>query len=220
MFKTTTMRKLVLTLLLAASFTGLYAQKMDDIKEKIQKGKYAEAKEKLDKVMTDPKAQSNSEAWFYKAQIYHNLAKATPTDTALAAASLDAMNHYLTLEAASGSKGMIMSQIEGNKTFFDIYQGYFTSGVNSFKTKDYQTALYNFEKGLETFGYLSKYNFTPVKFDTTTTIYAALAAHNAKNYPTAAKYYGEMVNNRVNDTSYVDAYEFLISYNLSETKDT
>ena len=49
------MRKLVLSLLLAASFTGVFAQKLDDIKEKIQKGKYDEAKEKLDKVLADPK---------------------------------------------------------------------------------------------------------------------------------------------------------------------
>ena len=74
------MRKLVLTLLLAASFTGVFAQKLDDIKEKIQKGKFDEAKEKLDKVLADPKNQNNSDAWFYKAQIHHNMATANPAE--------------------------------------------------------------------------------------------------------------------------------------------
>ena len=37
--KKQTMRKLVLAVLLAASFTGLYAQKLDDVKEKVDKQK-------------------------------------------------------------------------------------------------------------------------------------------------------------------------------------
>src|SRR3982750_1633442 len=98
MFKLKTMRKLVVTLLLAASFTGLYAQKLDDVKEKVDKQKWDEAKEKIDKVLADPKGQNNSDAWFYKAKIYQNLAKAHPEDTALYSQSFDAMKNYLRLE--------------------------------------------------------------------------------------------------------------------------
>ena len=92
------MRKLVLALLLATSFSGVFAQKIDDVKEKISKGKWDEAKEKIDKVMADPKNQTNSEALFYKAQIYHNLAKTHPEDTALSSGAFDAISNYLRLE--------------------------------------------------------------------------------------------------------------------------
>ncbi len=214
------MRKLLLILLLACPFAGIYAQKLDDVKEKISKGKWDEAKEKLDKAFTDPKAQTNSVAWFYKAQIYSNLSKANPNDTALARGAVEAMANYLRLEEPQGTKGMILSTIEGNKTFFDIYSNNFNAGINSFKNKEYTASLNHFKNTLESFSYLSKYNFTPVKLDTTATIYAALSAHNAKLFPEAARYYGMLVDARVPDSTYVDAYQFLISYNLSETKDT
>ena len=164
------MRKLLLIVLLACPFTGIYAQKLDDVKEKISKGKWDEAKEKLDKAFTDPKAQTNSVAWFYKAQIFSNLSKANPNDTALARGAVEAMANYLRLEEPQGPKGMILSTIEGNKTFFDIYSNNFNAGVNSFKNKEYLASLNHFKNTLESFSYLSKYNLTPVKLDTTATI--------------------------------------------------
>jgi hypothetical protein len=215
------MRKLLFSVLLAASCSVVFAQKIEDVKEKIGKGKYDEAKEKIDKVMADPKNANNSEAWFYDAVVYHNLAKANPTDTADAQIALNAIRKYMQLEQSQPeNKRYLLSTLESHKTAFDIYQTYFNNGVNSFKNKDYNGALYNFEKTLESFDYLSKGNLTNVKFDTTSTIYAALSAHNAKNYPAAAKYYGKMTDARIADSSYIDAYEFMISYYLSEKKDT
>ena len=42
------MRKLLITVLLAVSVSGLFAQKLEEVQEKISKGKYDEAKEKID----------------------------------------------------------------------------------------------------------------------------------------------------------------------------
>src|SRR5690349_13719465 len=95
------MRKLVLSLLLAVSITGLNAQKLDDVKEKIQKGKFGEAKEKIDKVLADPKNASSADAYFYKAQIYQNLSK---TDPAALAEALGAMKKYMELEQGKEEK--------------------------------------------------------------------------------------------------------------------
>jgi hypothetical protein len=48
----------------------MYAQKLSEVKEKIAKGKYDEAKEKLDKILQDPKSATNAEAQYYKGKVY------------------------------------------------------------------------------------------------------------------------------------------------------
>src|SRR5438046_3003774 len=115
------MRKLILGALLALSFSGLYAQKLDDVKEKLQKQKFDEAKDKIDKVLADPKNQGNSEAWFYKAETYLGLAKTHPDDATLNAQALDAMNNYFRLEEkVEEKKRNLLSTFEGNRTAYDI----------------------------------------------------------------------------------------------------
>src|SRR5215213_4807879 len=124
------MRKLLLTVLLATTCTALFAQKLDDVKDKVGKKKYDEAKEKIDKELGDPKAQSNSEAWFYKAKIYYNLAKTKPDDVTLLPAALDAMAKYMELEAKQPEgKRMVLSTFENHETFYNLYTDYYKSGV-------------------------------------------------------------------------------------------
>lgn len=214
------MRKLLLSLLLAAFFTGVFAQKVDDVKEKISKGKFDEAKEKIDKLVADPKNQNNPDVWFYESVVYHNLAKANPADTTLSTTALNAMKKYMDLEKSKPDNAkMLLATLEGNRTFFDIYQDYFKGGVKNFQDKNYANAYYSFRGALDAFDYLSKYNLTPVKFDTTSTIYAGFSAQNAKMYDEAEKQYEEVVNAKIVDTNYIDIYTFLINYNLNK-KDT
>jgi hypothetical protein len=207
------MRKLVLAVLLAASFTGLYAQKLDDVKEKIEKGKWDEAKEKIDKAMTDPKAQANSEAWFYKARIYNNLAKAHPEDVSLSPAALDAMKNYLKLEEKQPeNKRFLLSTLEGNKTVFDFYSESFKAGADAFNAKNYEKALSSFQKTLEAFDLLQQYKFTNATFDTTSVLYAGVAAEQVKNKDLAVKYYSMLADKKIRDTSFMGIYEYIVNY--------
>ncbi len=214
------MRKLVLALLLATSFSGVFAQKIDDVKEKISKGKWDEAKEKIDKVMADPKNQNNSEALFYKAQVYHNLAKTHPEDTTLSTAAFDAISHYLNIEEKQPeNKRFLLSTLEGNKTVFDIYSDYFKTGADLYNKKQYQQAYNNFAKAVETFDLLKKYNFTNTAFDTTSVLYAGVAAEQMKNKELAVKYYSMLMDRRVPDTTLSSVYEYVVNYYLLN-KDT
>ncbi|HEX6333082.1 MAG TPA: hypothetical protein VFZ78_02585 [Flavisolibacter sp.] len=207
------MRKVVVTLLFAVFCSATYAQKLDDVKEKIQKQKYDEAKEKIDKIMADAKYQNNSEAWFYKAQVYQTLAK-LKTDTAMATAALQAMGNYLELENArkDQTQKMLLSALEGNRTAFDIYTTYFQLGAESFNTKNYDRALYNFERALNAFELLSRYNLTPVKFDTSAVLYAGISAESLKNHDLAINYYSKIAEQRVADTSYRSIYEYIVAH--------
>lgn len=214
------MRKLLLALLLAASATGIYAQKLDDVKEKISKGKYDEAKEKIDKAMSDPKAQNNPEAWFYKAQIYQNLAKTHPEDATLGTAAFEAMKNYLKLEEKNDeSKRNLLSTLEGNRTAFDIYSTYFKAGADSYNAKNYEKALENFEKAIDAFGMLKQYNFTNVPFDTTSVLYAGVSAEQMKNQDAAVKYYSMLADHKVSDTTLRGLYEYVINYYINKKDD-
>src|SRR4051812_14913349 len=75
-----TMRRLFFTVLLIASGTALFAQNLDDVQDRISKNKYDEAKEKIDKVLADPKGQKSANAWYYKAVIYNALSKDSTKD--------------------------------------------------------------------------------------------------------------------------------------------
>jgi hypothetical protein len=207
------MRKLVLTVLLAASITGLYAQKLDDVKEKMDKKKWDEAKEKIDKAMTDPKAQENSQAWFYKAVIYQNLSKAQPQDLSLTPAAFDAMKNYLKLEEKQPeSKRFLLSTLEGNKTVFDFYSESFKVGADAFNAKEYEKALTSFQRTLEAFDVLKQYKFTTATFDTTSVLYAGVSAEQLKNKEAAVKYYSMLADQKIPDTTYIGVYEYVVNY--------
>jgi hypothetical protein len=207
------MRKLVLAVLLAASFTGLYAQKLDDVKEKMDKQKWDEAKEKIDKAMTDPKAQSNSEAWFYKSKIYANLSKIHAEDSTLVAVAYDAMKNYLKLEEKQPeNKRFLISTLEGNKTVFDFYTENFKTGADAFNKHNYQKALANFERTLDAFDLLKQYKFTTATFDTTSVLYAGVSAEQLKNKELAIKYYSMLADRKIPDTTFSGIYEYIVNY--------
>lgn len=207
------MRKLLLAVLLAASFTGLYAQKLDDVKEKLSKQKWDEAKEKIDKAMTDPKNQTTADAWYYKAKIYQNLAKTHPEDTTLSDAAFDAIKKYLMMEEKQPEgKRYLLSTLENNKMVFDFYSDAFKAGADYFNKKDYQKALNSFERTLDAFDLLKQYKFTTATFDTTSVLYAGVAAEQLKNKELAVKYYSMLADKKVADTTYTGIYEYIVNY--------
>jgi hypothetical protein len=211
------MRKLILFAFLTLTATTLFAQNFDDVVEKIKKQKFGEAREKLDKMGTDPKTLSNSDYWFYKAQIYKELGKAT-SDSALMTDALDAMKKYYDIESKQKdeSRKMLKSMLESHQTAFDIYSNFFSNGVKKFQAEDWRGAYNNFTKALDAFNYLSKYKITNVPFDTTATLYAGYSAQNGKMVEDAVKYYTIIADHKINDPNYIGLYEYLVSYYQSK----
>lgn len=207
------MRKLVLSALLIATFNCVFAQKLDDVREKIEKGKYDEAKEKIDKVLADPKNQGSADAWLYKAQVYAELSKANAKDTSLAGGAFDAINRYVAIEGSKDeSKRFLMSKLQGHRTFFDVYSSQFKAGADAFNTKDYQTAFVGFSRAADMFDVLAKYGMTEVKFDTTSVLYAGVAAESAKMPDQAVRYYQKVAELKIPDTTHMGVYGYLINY--------
>ncbi|HJW15773.1 MAG TPA: hypothetical protein VJ499_01555, partial [Flavisolibacter sp.] len=116
------MRKLLLSVLLASSISSVFAQKLDDVQEKISKGKYDEAKEKIDKVLADPKNQTNANAWYYKGKVYTELARQDSTGTLTYDAkkeAYDAFKKYQELEPKNTR--MVLDQNVGLFSLYDMY---------------------------------------------------------------------------------------------------
>jgi hypothetical protein len=213
------MRKLFLMAVLASVVSASFAQKLEDVKKDVSAGKYTDAKTKLDQILADPKMATNSEALFYKAQVYENLGKQSG-DTALLGASLEAIKQYWQQEGGKPEgQRALLSTLENHKTLLSVYQDYFKQGADKFQAKDYATAYNNFQRALEAFDILSSRNLTTVKFDTTTHLYAGYAAQNAKMYKEAGAYYEKLINQNITDTTYVGIYNFMITSNL-QNKDT
>ena len=127
------MRKLLLSVLLATSLTSAFAQKLDDVQEKISKGKYDEAKEKIDKALADPKNANNANAWYYKGKIYAELARQDSTGTLTydaAKEAFDAFKKYQELDAKN-----VMMTLEQNVGLFSLFDMYYNQGVKKIQRK-------------------------------------------------------------------------------------
>jgi hypothetical protein len=211
------MRKLVLSALLLATFTGVFAQKLDDVREKIEKGKFDEAREKIDKVLADSKNQGSSDAWLYKAQIYTELSKNNTLDTVLSSAAYEALKRYISLEESKdASKRFMMSKLQGHSTFFNVYSTYFKQGAEAFNAKNFPQAYTSFSRAVEAFDILRKYEMTEVKFDTTSVLYAGVAAESAKMPEDAVRYYSQIAALKIPDTTYMGVYGYLTNYYMGK----
>jgi len=207
------MRKLIVTALMASVAAAAQAQDLKSVQTPLQAGNFQEARTQIDKLSSDPKAQNNSEYWFLRAQVYSGLAK-QPTDTATAREALRSIDRYYALEAnvKDENKRMMRAMLENHKTAVDQYSNAFNAGIQSFNNKDWTTAEASFSRALDAFQLLQKNKLITQPFDTTSTLYAGYAAQNAKNTAGAARYYAQIAERKIADTTMIGVYEFLASY--------
>jgi tetratricopeptide (TPR) repeat protein len=207
------MRKLVLSALMIAGFTCAFAQKIDDVKKDVDNQKYAQAREKLDKMLADPKNQDNADLWFYRAQVFSELATANPADTSLMGTAFQSMNRFVALDFSKPeAKRSVIAKLQNYRPLFNIYTAYFKGGAEAFQSKDYDRAFNNFERAVETFNVLSANKLVEVPFDTTSVLYAGVAAESAKKPEAAMKYYQQIVNLKIPDTTHLGIYGYMANY--------
>ncbi|MDB5252625.1 MAG: hypothetical protein JWP27_1794, partial [Flaviaesturariibacter sp.] len=167
------MRKLILSAFLLAAGTITFAQKLDDVQEKIKKGKWSEAREKLDKA--DAKTQATSEFLYYKAQVYSALAKES-NDSSLQAAALQAAQQYYTMESAGGSKSMLMAIMDNHRAAIQVHDTYYLAGIKDLQSQRWQSAYNNLTGSIAAYDLLYKNKVVASPLDTTSVLYAGYAA--------------------------------------------
>jgi tetratricopeptide (TPR) repeat protein len=213
------MRKLLLTGLLAASVSSLFAQKLEDVQEKISKNKYDEAKEKIDKFLADPKNQTNANAWYYKGKVYAELAREDTTGKLTYDAgreAFDAFKRYQELD-----KKNIMMTLDQNIGLFQLYDLYYNDGIKSYNQKDYPRAYDRMKRAMELEEYIAARNYSYNSFsfpvlDTQLVNLTASSAYLAKREDEAIPYFEKLANARLKDKDYREVYSLVADYYLKK----
>jgi hypothetical protein len=210
------MKRILLTVMLAASVVGLFAQKLDKAKSLLEKKKLADARTEIDNFLAVDKNQANSEAWYTKSKIYLAInADSTIRSTVPDARStaFQAVKKYLELEAPKDSaKRNTLLTIDGNKPLVDIYSSYSKDGASFYNAGNFNDALTNFQNSLEVFDIMSQKKMIPLTLDTTTTLYAGISAEKANKLDTAAIYYGKIAENKAKAEGFVEIYKWLADH--------
>jgi hypothetical protein len=210
------MKRILLTVMLAASVVGTFAQKLDKAKSLLEKKKLTDAKTEIDNFLAVDKNQSNSEAWYTKSKIYLAINADSSIRSTLPearATAFDAVKKYLELESTKDSaKRNTLLTMDGNKPLVDIYTSYSKDGASFYNASNFNDALTNFQKSLEVFDIMSARNMIPLKLDTTTTLYAGISAEKANKLDTAAVYYGKIAESKAKAEGFVEIYKWLADH--------
>ncbi|RYF84710.1 MAG: hypothetical protein EON98_08500 [Chitinophagaceae bacterium] len=213
------MRKLFLTAAFAASLTITYAQDLKDVQEKISKGKYDEAKEKLDKFLADPKNANDAGAYYYRGIIQTYYAQADSAGKLQYDASREAFAAYKkALEIDPKNKYMMLDQ---NIGLFQLFDMNYNRGIKNYNNKDYSTAFTSFQKAMELQDYIrskgfSLTSYTPPALDTQLVNLTASSAYLAKKEDQAIPYFERLANAKVAGSEFKDVYALIVQYYLKK----
>lgn len=210
------MRKILMIASLALfSFSALHAQKVKDVQEKFQKGKYDEAKEKIDELLNDPKNQSLPEAWYWKGNVYAQLAKADSNNTLSYDAAHEAFEAYKKYQELD-QKNVLMT-LEQNVGLFMLRDVYAGKGDHFWNQKEFDKAYENFRKALEVEDYVTSKGFSYNNYsypavDTVLLRYTAAAAYSAKKEDEAIPYFEKLADAKIAEKDFRDIYGLLVQY--------
>lgn len=203
------------SLLIFCSFFTI-AQSLDDINEMINKKQFKNAKDAIDKYLSDPKNNNKPDGLYYKGRIYNSLsydsslAKKDVYDLKLQA--FDAFKKYQQLDDKD-----VRMKVEQYQSYLDLYFGYYDLGATLFNAKDYTGAYESFRKALDIKDFIlgKQYVYTQAKLyplDTALVLNAAIAATQAKNIDNALVYYRKLTDANVAGKGYEEVYEYLADY--------
>jgi len=213
------MRKLLLSTLFVAALFSAKAQNLDDVQEKMSKGKWDEAKEKIDKILADSKNQGKANPWYYKGKVYAELARMDTSGTYkqdLSKEAFEAFKKYQQLEP----KNTLML-LDQNVGLFQLYDMHYNRGIKNYNKKDYTGAFNDFRAAIEVGAYTREkgfdYNgFKVPELDTTLVNLAATAAYMAKDEEQAIAYYEKLANARLKDKEFREVYGMLAEHYLKK----
>ena len=198
--------------MVATSLT-MFAQSLEDVQEKVNKGKYGEAREKIDKLLADAKGQKNPNAWYYKGIVYYNLGlDSTLTDKDYRQEAYDAFKKYYEMDPKN-----VMGTLEQNARLFQLYDAYYNAGIKMFNAKNFDASFKNFSNALNVANYINEKKFTYANvnlpaLDTNLILNVAAAASKANMTDSAMAYYKVLADAKLSDTMYIEVYQLLIDY--------
>ncbi|MEI6455952.1 MAG: tetratricopeptide repeat protein [bacterium] len=138
--------------------------------------KLAEAKKYIDEASANAETSGDAKTWFYKALVYINLYRVTPSDSLLFATALESFKKAYALD----TKQKFTEEIRVNVD--TLRQNLYQKGVDKFNQRKFEESMYQIERAANLFSIL---NMT----DTTLLLTAAVAAERANRPDKARDYY-------------------------------
>lgn len=204
--------------------TGAVVQAQDLKKAKtaytitmIKPEKLEEAKVEVDKLMLDAKTSKQAESHMLKMQVYSKIA----ADEVLLAKyptsdmeAYTALKKYLELEP--NEEKLKAERFDGVN---NVYSSFFQQGIKFYKAEQWDKAFEKFKNMVAMGDLLIARKWSTSPFDTTSYLYAAATAQNAKLESEAVQYYSKLADIKVNGKDYEGVYEYLTKYYLNNPND-
>jgi hypothetical protein len=205
------MKSILLTVLVAVAGLSLYAQNLDKAKDFLKANKLTDAKTQIDGVLADAKNAKNPEAGYVKSKIYEAIAVNDQLKTQYPDARSEAflaLKTYVQID----DKKLILLQIDQYKVINEIYQSYFQLGAADYNSGKYNDAIQNFDGAINASSFMTEKGWINMKVDTTSNMYAGVAAEKAKKRDTAAIYYGRLADAKIVGNNMIEIYKWLYRY--------
>lgn len=211
------MKKGFLLLIMGLSAFIVKAQKYEDIKNKLLLNMYKQAKEDIDKAMTNAKFTSKAEAYILKTTIYASLSmddatKGTPAGTQLAVEADAAFKKYMEMEPAL----TLMTDPIYQNGPINLYSGYYSAGYTDYSAKKWKEAYDKFKKAVELSDLLIEKKLLTSTLDTNVLILAGITAETSDQKDEAAKHYKRLADNKVTGEGFESVYRFLVNYHFAK----
>ena len=176
-----------------------------------------DAKVEVDKLMTDAKMSKLAESYMLKMQVYSKIAANEALLAKYPTSDIDAytaLKKYLELEP--NEEKLKADRFDGIN---NVYNAFFQQGVKLYKAEQWEKAFDKFKNMAAMGDLLISRKWSTSPFDTTSYLYAAATAQNAKLEPEAVQYYSKLADIKVSGKDYEGVYEYLTKYYLNNPND-
>lgn len=210
------MRRILILCGLVLSGTIAISQSLDDINDLMGKMQYREAKNAIDKYLSNPKKANDPDAYYYKGRIYNSLSHDSLVSQAeqftLKGEAFDAFKKNQQLDG----KDVYLS-LENHTSYLDLYYGYYDLGARSYNTKNYQGAIDAFKKAIEVENFIldKKYEYQQTslnRLDTSLILNIAACAIQQKNEGLAVEFYKKLTDANVTGNDYKEVYQYIVDF--------
>jgi hypothetical protein len=213
------MKKVLFLGWLSVMASVVTAQDYENTKKFVLLNRFKEAREDLDKNMTNAKYAGKAEAFILKTVIYATLAledatKNTPAGDQLTNDAYLAFKKYMSMDAAMS---LINDPIYRDGPI-NVYNGLAVSGYNDYTKEKWDDAFAKMKKAVEISDILITKKIFAFPTDTTIVYLAGVTAQNSKNVDDALAYYKRLADIKLGGAEYENIYRYLV-YNSFTKKD-
>jgi hypothetical protein len=213
------MKKIIVLLCLVLASTLTFAQTLAEV-QGMMNGEWdpAQAKDAIDKYLSNPKNAKDADAYFDKAKIYNKYSKDPELKGDCPDCKIEAFEALKkTKELDKKNTQLLLDQ---NRSFLDLYNGSYQAGVDAFNDKKYTLSYNHFKNALTIGDYVRDQKMAKIPvLDTPVVLNAGLAEQADKNDSLAVFYYQKLADANVSGPQFNGIYEYLVYYYKTKKND-